>query len=514
MTETSTAGSPASATSTPSTRPSAQQQRLNSAAAAAAAANAPKDRACPYCHVNFTSSSLGRHLDLYIKDKNPKPPDGVHNVEEIRKSRAGITRRQAKSSKKQRQNDRTQSSAPNGSLADSASPTNSQVDRRMGPYAYRNIFNTPHWTSTGVITDSDANQQLLNGDSTMAVESPGPPTLDPVVRRKWIEERERGRAAELALEELIDSIKAASSQPKVPEAFDFDFFACSFPELCLHILSPPATLERPTFIPDPLSWPMDPPGESAYHALQRKVLEILTQWRETYHPPNPRKRQRSGSPERSECADSLEPNPLFQHHLTTAWNQWSQLPMMRKGPDWHVCCMRAFARELQKHAETKKRLEYLETELNRSKIVNARLTECQMPREWLHTPASQLPLAKLAADKVDRQLQKSGLDAETLIAKWRPRVQAAKATGKQSHERQKNLAAIGPVSNVDEASKRPAMHDLSYDGRIPSDEDDDDDDDEYDEDQGEDEEDEMAAGPPKGSIAPSLRKQLGAFAST
>ncbi|CAJ2512963.1 Uu.00g010820.m01.CDS01 [Anthostomella pinea] len=37
----------------------------------------------------FTQSGkVGRHLDRYIKEKNPKPPDGVHDVEAIRKMRA------------------------------------------------------------------------------------------------------------------------------------------------------------------------------------------------------------------------------------------------------------------------------------------------------------------------------------------------------------------------------------------------------------------------------------------
>lgn len=58
---------------------------------------APKDKACPYCGQVFTSSSLGRHLDLYIKEKNPKPPDGIHDIEEIRRIRANITRRQPRS---------------------------------------------------------------------------------------------------------------------------------------------------------------------------------------------------------------------------------------------------------------------------------------------------------------------------------------------------------------------------------------------------------------------------------
>lgn len=64
------------------------------------AAKSAKDRACPFCGQAFTSSSLGRHLDLYIKPKNPKPADGVHDVDEIRKLRGGITRRQPRNSMK------------------------------------------------------------------------------------------------------------------------------------------------------------------------------------------------------------------------------------------------------------------------------------------------------------------------------------------------------------------------------------------------------------------------------
>ena len=48
------------------------------------ATKSTKDRACPFCGQAFTSSSLGRHLDLYIKPKNPNPADGVHDVDEIR----------------------------------------------------------------------------------------------------------------------------------------------------------------------------------------------------------------------------------------------------------------------------------------------------------------------------------------------------------------------------------------------------------------------------------------------
>ncbi|KAF5016070.1 hypothetical protein F66182_12366, partial [Fusarium sp. NRRL 66182] len=47
-----------------------------------------KDKECQYCHQAFTSSSLGRHLDQYLFKKKP---DGIHDVEEIRRIRSSIT---------------------------------------------------------------------------------------------------------------------------------------------------------------------------------------------------------------------------------------------------------------------------------------------------------------------------------------------------------------------------------------------------------------------------------------
>lgn len=84
---------------------------------------APKDKNCPYCGQAFTSSSLGRHLDLYIKSKNPKAPDGIHDVDEIRKLRGSITRRQP------RGGGRRETSAPRSSHAGSKrSPAASEAD--------------------------------------------------------------------------------------------------------------------------------------------------------------------------------------------------------------------------------------------------------------------------------------------------------------------------------------------------------------------------------------------------
>jgi len=173
--------------------------------------SASKDRTCPYCRTNFTSSSLGRHLDLFIKEKNPKPPDGVHDIEEIRRTRGNITRRQA----------RTSSAKREGSLGSSTKPTPSH-DKRSPSFS-RHYTNGDHpdrtmtssgliragWEATGVINDIptatrdtryDIRRDQLHRPSTKN---------DVAQRKKQLEERDRGRAAELALKEVLDSIKAA-----------------------------------------------------------------------------------------------------------------------------------------------------------------------------------------------------------------------------------------------------------------------------------------------------------------
>ncbi|KAK4611744.1 hypothetical protein CLAFUW4_13403 [Fulvia fulva] len=54
-----------------------------------------KDRICPFCGKNCKPGKLGPHLDRFVnpkKGRKLKSPDGVHDVEEIRKLRTGPNR--------------------------------------------------------------------------------------------------------------------------------------------------------------------------------------------------------------------------------------------------------------------------------------------------------------------------------------------------------------------------------------------------------------------------------------
>jgi hypothetical protein len=175
---------------------------------------APKDKNCPFCHQPFTSSSLGRHLDLYIKEKNPKPPDGVHIVEEIRKIRGNITRRQPRHSSSKREGSTpapANSAQPQQEVQRSPS-INRSVPEPLAPERVGMRFNGElPWQVTGVIRDTskplkDIGRRLdTRGENAKRYYAKN--GIDR--KQKIIETRDNGRAAELALKEVLGNIKAA-----------------------------------------------------------------------------------------------------------------------------------------------------------------------------------------------------------------------------------------------------------------------------------------------------------------
>lgn len=197
---------------------------------------APKDKACPFCHQTFTSSSLGRHLDLYVKEKNPKPADGIHDVDEIRKMRGGITRRQPRHSAARREVS-TPAGTPGGRdrspLGDSDERGKRSPSLRRGNSAQelasyyakpRYSINKPSWEATGVINHIPGSRGDEAGRGWDGDEREGGRRMDSRNRsvskhmlakttfeqkEKMMEALDNARAGELALRELMGSIRAA-----------------------------------------------------------------------------------------------------------------------------------------------------------------------------------------------------------------------------------------------------------------------------------------------------------------
>lgn len=192
--------------------------------------SAPKDKNCPYCGQAFTSSSLGRHLDLYIKEKNPKPPDGIHDIEAIKKQRGGITRRQPRGSVGGR-NDSTPTGTPRPNAkhetlatTEDSDATRTNLIPKDGTYAVDSTLSKfpflPRWEATGVINDIPPKGSWDAEASTQEHTAKRPSTQRNVskqamqkaqfdVKQKLADAMDTARAAELALREILGSWRSA-----------------------------------------------------------------------------------------------------------------------------------------------------------------------------------------------------------------------------------------------------------------------------------------------------------------
>lgn len=179
-----------------------------------------KDKKCPFCHKDFTSSSLGRHLDLWIKDKNPKPADGLHDVDEIRKLRGGVTRRQHKRSLGARRFSSTSAATSTATpiAASRRSPAASEhVNSTASPVARKNSaaaipgFNVHNFAVTGVINDieNDRGPSTSNSSREVATQRSNVSQLNQDMVKKIQDAEDTARAAELALREMVSSWRAA-----------------------------------------------------------------------------------------------------------------------------------------------------------------------------------------------------------------------------------------------------------------------------------------------------------------
>lgn len=179
---------------------------------------AAKDKSCPFCGQHFTSSSLGRHLDLYIRQKNPKPADGVHVVEEIKKIRGGITRRQTKTPVKRElgtpvSNSR-QSQGGDGSPAIVQSPAEDD-DTTLESVKSAQPFKDVSWQPLGPASGQaprtlGAKTPEVRRDMSRHLQKA---ELDQ--RHKLSEEAETAKATEMALRELLKRVREAKYDPPI-----------------------------------------------------------------------------------------------------------------------------------------------------------------------------------------------------------------------------------------------------------------------------------------------------------
>ena len=419
----------------------------DSTTAGANGQKAAKDRTCPFCGQAFTSSSLGRHLDLYIKPRNPKPPDGVHDVNEIKKLRGSITRRQPRASLKASSSSKDEggarrdssgwgcSSAHKSTKIDAryidGSPTSSPVATDEGLHTW---LNAPNWQATGVINNLPARARSRNEDGAtsgqaqrvqeMRRDAAGNrmqrPEYETENTWKLQEAAEVGRAAELALREVLGSLEAANKKVAPGKVLfnDFDFCSLSFPGLCLAILPPPPTLFSTTPFPSAHTWALSPPGEKQYEAMNRLLNEKVA---------TVRNGKRENVPE----------SVVFRHHVHVAgaWEHWQLMAESDKAAAWNLEIARAFVREGDRKKELRAELDNAQQHIQHLEAEYDRLSRCQLPREYLLHPPNTMPISpalmkEMRSSKLNSGAHEIDYNADALINKWKAAVKATDRASK------------------------------------------------------------------------------------
>ncbi|KAK0739127.1 hypothetical protein B0T21DRAFT_382241 [Apiosordaria backusii] len=387
-----------------------------------------KDKTCPYCHQAFTSSSLGRHLDVFIKENNPKPPDGVHDVEEIRRSRSNITRRRPKASVGtpgapgvRRRDTSVSFGTPTaasrrsqGSISGEIEPISASITpvsqtkgKGVGGTLDRKYpFNTP-WEATGVINDIGLRDR--SGD-VVAAEAGFKQHQRSASRQRMKQQldarhllqdaEDTKRAAELALREIMGSWRAAKQQIDMHSMpFDFDPLALDFPALTLQCLEAPPTLFASTQHPTPTSWSITLPGPVQLEALRNYFKEEFRKWKlactaattavneDLTYPPSlmPVKPDAREAVRKAEkVAEKMEQQ--ISDHITATYSVWCGLPMPERAKLWTLELARGLGRKQDEVTKLKQTQSLLRQENNNLKSQIEHLSRLQQPKEFKIAP--------------------------------------------------------------------------------------------------------------------------------
>ncbi|KAK2761813.1 hypothetical protein FQN54_001643 [Arachnomyces sp. PD_36] len=422
-------------------------------------APAVKDKNCPYCRQAFTSSSLGRHLDQYLLKKKP---DGIHDVDEIRRIRGGITRRQARTSSGRRESLEPSASASVSKA--SAEPRAAVVvnsGKPAGEGYVRMMFNTPTWHTTGVINDIPSPSTPQDAYGLQRITPPQPANTivvsDPT-RQTDTTNPDTARALELALREVLDNVKAATNraQPRL-SPFDFDLQSQTFPQLCLQVLPPPPSLFSAQPFASPTSFPLEPPGLGQLDIVRQNLCAQIEQWKaDQLAAPEPSTRLSGGSMPYTHNTFTNSPDSDMisstarQHqdmavrHLDLALKHWMALPRPVQQETWQLEITRAFAREVEKRKKTDAQLVRVQQEANQLRAQVDKLASCQWPREFAIFPPDTLPIPRDVAGELDTDAKStaSRWDFDNVVAKWKRVVMHDKGMGPSGTNFSHNAAVV------------------------------------------------------------------------
>ncbi|KAL8962482.1 MAG: hypothetical protein Q9183_005150 [Haloplaca sp. 2 TL-2023] len=374
---------------------------------------AVKNTSCRYCGIPFTTSSLGRHLDLYIRETNPKPPDGVHDIEEIRRLRGGVTRRQAKSSTKRESS--TPSNSKSTPLRNHRSPSGA-LPRNVHSQAHRaarSEINRAGWQATGVINGLDPVARASPARLLGRAESSRSNKIDITMKEVAMEERDRALAVEYALKDVLGNIRAASMRAHPPSPFDFEFFRLSFCGLCLRCMRPPRSMSSHHSNLGQETWPLDPPGVPEFEYVKRFTFAKLQEWKARIT----QDERHVDEPDAQLCENLAKEEAAYQRHVADVYKDWQNRGEEAKQNEWRLECQKAYAAEYDRHQDTRDRLDQLEQEIHH---LRDQLNQPKNGSSASHVfPVASLPLSRATLGKTPTR---QAWDYDSIVDKWKHRL--------------------------------------------------------------------------------------------
>lgn len=202
--------------------------------------------------------------------------------------------------------------------------------------------------------------------------------------------------------------------------FDFNFFSLSFPELCLQCLSAPHTLLTGSAVPDRFSWSVEAP-KPVYHDLLREWLgSKLKDWQrqsKSYHFQNPVIQPNGSNGHSQDCKSIGGMESEYYQHLTSVYEIWKIVPEKQKQELWCTECVKALAREQEKHNQTKRSLELAEQEIQHLRSQLAPRSLYEHSTEYIHFGIPTLALSRETMDHLPNLPS-----YEALLSRWRTRI--------------------------------------------------------------------------------------------
>lgn len=213
----------------------------------------------------------------------------------------------------------------------------------------------------------------------------------------------------------------------------YNLFELDFPSLCLSILPPPSTLFSTQPFPTAESWTLGPPGQKQYDALQVRIRDRISLFRQQ-KPPAPSNRRSSVTSTTSTSPISDSEAERLLNHVLQAWQHWSSLDEEAQQRTWTLCILRSYTQAETFRKEAESTIDVLKRQIEHLSIQLAKVTkDYSLYRDKGLPSNAVLTSIRLNPDTLV-QIHNQGTDMrnwdyDKLIEKWRDTVREERESG-------------------------------------------------------------------------------------